>query len=133
MTSTSRIVAVLLLVSITAVACSDDAPPVEFGEGEVPSGFPGDFPIPDGAEIGSTLTDRTNTRSEFSMRVPLSLSGLTQFFSVNLVSEGYVIASSTGTQLGWTIDFTRGDLRGSLVMKVVADDVSTVVAEINNT
>lgn len=67
------------------------------------------------------------------MRVPLSLSGLTQFFSVNLVSEGYVIASSTGTQLGWTIDFTRGDLRGSLVMKVVADDVSTVVAEINNT
>lgn len=118
---------------MTAVACSDDAPAIEFGEGEIPPGFPGDFPIPDGAEIGSTLIDRTNTNSEFSMQVPLSLSGLTQFFSVNLVSEGYVVESSTGTQSAWTIEFTRGDLDGSLVMKAAAEGISTVVAEINNT
>jgi len=132
MAPTARFLIPLLALTLVGAACSDDAPAVEFGEGEVPPAFPDDFPIPEGAQIGTTLIDRVNTRSEFNMTVASVVSGAAQFFSVELVSDGYVIDSSEGTDSDWSIEFTRGDLDGSIRILLIGEGVVSATVEIND-
>lgn len=133
MTRTPRFLIPVLALTLVGAACSDDAPAVEFGEGEVPPAFPDDFPIPEGAQIGTTLIDRVNTRSEFNMTMAAVVADVAQFFSVNLVSDGYVIDSSDGTNTDWTVEFSRGDLAGSIRIQLQGEGLVSATGEINDT
>lgn len=128
-----RNLAVLAVAAAMAVAsCSSSEPEVEFGEGELPAAVPDDFPIPPGSSIGATLVDRVNTQTEVNLTVPNALSDLSRYFSVNLVSAGYVVDASSGDPLAWTIDFRRGGLRGSIEMRSRGEDAASAIVTLND-
>ena len=109
-----------------------DGDQVVFGEGEPPPAFPVDFPIPAGAVIGTTLIDRLNHRSEMTMQIGGVLDGAVQNLTIGLVSQGYVITTSEGTDDSWTIAFMRGELRGEVVFQAVGG-FTQAVASVNRT
>lgn len=130
--------AVLLLVvwvlALVAVGCGgDDAgEPIVFGEGEVPSSVPGDLPIPPGAVVGSTMVDRVNHRTEFALTLAQEADAVVQYYTVNLVSAGFVVDSSAGDPLGsWRIEFSRGELRGGIVIQPGGSGLAAVVVSLN--
>jgi hypothetical protein len=128
------LVVLLLAALVFTAACSDDdSEPVEFGEGEIPSAFPDDFPVPGGASIGATLVDRINNRSEFSFQVRAALPTMMQFFTFELVNEGYVVDSSDGDAEIWEIAYSRDDLMGTIVLRPAGADLSQGVASVNGT
>jgi hypothetical protein len=138
----SRVVAplrtlVVLLVVLTAACGGGSDPtldtsngPIIVGSGEVPPGFPDDFPIPGDAVIGSTLIDTVGFRSEMSLQIPAEMNAAVQFFSLGLVNEGYVVESSTGSETSWTIEFSKGELEGTVVV-VPIQETSQAVATVN--
>jgi hypothetical protein len=126
------LVLVVLTMSFAAASCGDDGgEPITFGEGEIPSAFPDDLPVPPGAVIGSTLVDRVNHRSEYALAVPLDVTATIQFYLVELVNAGYVVETSEGTGSLWTITYSRGDLAGDLSMQPQGTGATHVVASIN--
>lgn len=132
MGSPRNFVILVVAIGMAVASCSGSDPEVEFGEGELPPAVPNDFPIPSGASIGATLIDRVNTQSEVNLTVPTSLSDLSQYFSVNLVSAGYVVDASTGDSLSWTIEFRRAGLRGSIEMRSRGEEASSAVVTLND-
>jgi len=105
----------LLLTALLAAGCGDDdGEPIVTGEGEIPSSFPSDFPLPDGARIGSTLVNRPQHYSEFVVAVPLGLDDTVRFFQFALVERGYVVDSLEGSVTLVTIEYSRGDLTGEI-------------------
>ena len=128
-------VAALAALMVLAAGCGDDTPastdPVVFGEGEVPGSVPRDFPIPDGAVIGSTLVDHINNRTEVEIRMRFDLATTEQFFNVELVNVGYLVPTSRDTGLGlWEMEFIKGDLLGTIIIRDLGDVVQAVV-EVN--
>ena len=129
--------AALLALTLVVTACGDDDEPagtteaVTFGEGEIPSSVPEDFPIPAGAEIGNTLVDRINNNTEFSLTIRSDPTTAVQFFQVGLVNQGYVVESSDGNQTLWEITFSKGEaLTGSVVFTAPADDLVAAVVSL---
>ncbi len=136
------LVAAALLVTAAFVgACDGDGdgdgddggtgPVVSFGQGSVPDQFPEDFPLPPGAVIGSTLVDGRNVKTEMELRVRQDIADVAQFFTVNLVSSGFVIDSSSQEGTRWTMDFRRDRLTGSLVITSPTTGVSQAVVTLN--
>jgi hypothetical protein len=107
------------------------APAVTLGEGEIPDPVPGDFPVPDGAVVGSTRIDRANHRTEFTLSVPRAVRGVTQYYLVNLVSAGYVVVSSAADDASWNIVFSRGTLRGTVLIEPAGSGAAVAVVSIN--
>ena len=125
---------VVLAFSLLAGACSDDAPTgVVFGDGEVPETVPEDFPIPEGANIGSTLIDYDNDIAEMAMIIPAAIPAVVAYYETNLPTAGYTITSSAGTQAEWTIEFNDNDVAGSVVMRVGGPDLTSAVARFTAT
>ncbi len=133
---TAALVAAVVLVG----ACDDDGdggdgtgtgPVVSFGEGSVPDQFPEDFPLPPGAVIGSTLVDGRNVKTEMELRVRQEMADVAQFFTVNLVSNGFVIDDSSQDGTRWTLEFRRDRLTGSLVITSPSAGVSQAVVTLN--
>jgi hypothetical protein len=139
----------LVALVLTAAGCGDDGPdatgntsvaptctvsgsdPVTFGEGEIPSSIPGEFPVPDGAVVGSTLVDRVNHRSEFAFTLGQDATVVVEYYTVNLVSSGFVVDSSEGDTVSWRIEFSREGLRGDMVIQPEGSGLSAVVASFN--
>ena len=147
-----RLLVTLALGALVAAsaACGDDHPdgtgqttsgvptcevggdePVAFGEGEIPASVPDDLPMPGGAAVGSTMVDRVNHRTEFAFTVAMDITQLVQYYTVNLVSEGFVVDSSQGDALTWQIRFSRGDLRGEIVMQPGGTGLAAGVVGLN--
>ncbi len=126
-------IAVFTLLGVVA-ACGDDGTGttsgtgVVFGEGEMPPAFPEDFPIPPNAVIGSTLINPVNHRSEMSLQIDAEITAAVQFFNVGLVNQGFVVESSEGSPITWTITFSRGELTGDIVFQTQGDVSQAVVA-----
>ncbi len=127
----------LLAALLVGGACGDSSGggstdgSIVFGTGEVPEPIPDDFPVPNGAVIGSTLVDGVNTRTEFEMRVAQDQADVAQFFTVNLVNSGYVVDDSRLENNRWTIDFRRNALRGSIAITSPDVGLSQIVVEMN--
>lgn len=125
----------LLLLSAVAVlagllaACSDE--PVTAGEGEIPGSVPDDFPVPPGVVVGTSVVDRTNHRTEFRLSTPEQLTRVVRFFTVSLVERGYVVNDLGGDATGWTIEFSRDILRGTVLVEPGEPGETTVVVSIN--
>ena len=136
MSTSRRIVLVLALCSLAlgAAGCGGDGggEPIVFGEGEIPSPVPDDLPIPPGAVVGSTMVDRVNHRTEFAMTLAQEATAVVQYYTVNLVSAGFVVDSSAGDPLGnWRIEFSRGELRGSIVIQPGGPGLAAAVVSLN--
>jgi hypothetical protein len=136
MSTSRRIVLALALCALAlgAAGCGggDGGEPIVFGEGEVPSSVPDDLPIPPGAVVGSTMVDRVNHRTEFAMTLAQEATAVVQYYTVNLVSAGFVVDSSAGDPLGnWRIEFSRGELRGSIVIQPGGPGLAAVVVGLN--
>ncbi len=104
---------------------------VTFGEGEIPASVPDDFPVPDGVLVGSTMVDRANHRSEFAFTLAQEATAVVEFYTVSLVSAGFVVDSSAGDTVSWRIEFSRGELRGDMVIQPGGAGLSAVVASFN--
>ncbi len=131
------LLAALLVVGAVG-ACGDDepgdgtgGPEVSFGEGAVPDQVPEDFPIPPGAVVGSTLVDGINTKTEMELRVREEIADVAQFFTVNLVSNGFVIDDSNSDGSRWTLEFRRNGLAGSVVITSPSPGVSQAIVTLN--
>jgi hypothetical protein len=130
--------AALLALALVVSACGDDEPAatteaITFGEGVIPDSVPEDFPIPAGAEIGNTLVDRINHKTEFSLTIRSDPTSAVQFFQVGLVNQGYVVESSDGNQTLWEITFSRGQgLTGSVVLTAPTDELVAAVVSVSS-
>ncbi len=139
MTTERLLVTAALVVSVAFVgACDGDGngggstePVVSFGEGSIPDQFPEDFPLPPGAVIGTTLVDGRNAKTEMELRMRQEIADVAQFFTVNLVSSGFVIDSSSQEGTRWTLEFRRDRLTGSLVITSPNAGVSQAVVTLN--
>lgn len=127
--------ALVTLLGSTA-ACGGDSTldtagdPVVFGEGERPPAIPDDFPIPANAVIGSTMIDRINHRTEMALQVGSDLEATVRYFSVGLVSQGYVVGTSQGSATSWRIAFSQGELHGEIDF-TAAGSATQVLVSVN--
>ena len=104
---------------------------VTFGEGEIPASIPDDFRVPDGVVVGSSRVDSSNHRSEFAFTRAQEATSVVEFYTVSLVSSGFVVDSSAGDTVSWRIEFSRGELRGGMVIQPGGSGLSAVVASFN--
>lgn len=131
MTARRRLLLLLAaaLVACLLAACSDE--PVTEGEGKIPGSVPDDFPIPAGAVVGATRVDRVNHRTEFRLEVPDDSTRVARFFTLSLVERGYVVDDSGGDAGRWSIEFSRGILRGMVVVEAVGPGEATALVSLN--
>lgn len=119
-------IALILLVAVLGAACdSGDArsektqPPVpdlEFGEGVVPFTVPDDFPLLRSAEVGATMMDGVNGRTEMSVIFPASVPSVVEFYESALPGAGFDVSESQVSGSGWEIRFTRNDVDGHILL-----------------
>ncbi len=89
-----------------ATTTVDPAARVIFGSGSVPETMPTEFPIPDGAVIGSTLIDRNRDLTEMIVRVTSDVAALTDFYATNLPGRGFTVDFSEKEGAGWKLEFS---------------------------
>ncbi|MFH1329967.1 MAG: hypothetical protein ABIJ48_04855 [Actinomycetota bacterium] len=128
-----RIILVVALCALAALVagCGGDDEPITFGEGKIPASVPSGFPVPDGAVVGSTLVDRVNHRTEFALTLRQDATAVVQYYTVSLVSAGYVVDFSEGDTFTWRIEFSRGELRGSLIIQPGGSGLAAAVVSLN--
>jgi hypothetical protein len=127
--------AIATTMLVAFAACGDDAvptstEPITFSEGSIPDSVPDDFPIPDGAVIGTTMVDRVNNRTEFRITWRTDPTSAVQFFELGLVNRGYVVESSEGNQALWTLTFANGELTGQIVFSAPQNDLVAAVVSL---
>jgi len=137
-----RMMVTIVTIAVVVGACGDGggaANPtattaavgdVVFGSGEIPDGFPGDFPIPDSATIGSTLVDRAASRYEVLMVLPAEQSAAIVYFETNLPSTGYDIVGSGFDGAEWRFQFEGDSASGGLFIKAEDSGVTTVAVDL---
>jgi len=133
-----RAMASLLLFVFVVAACGDDTVTTDagqeviFGEGEIPATVPDGFPVPASGVIGSTMIDRINHKTEFSVQMAAGSTPVAQFFEVELVNRGYVVTSSMAlSESVWQIQFILGELAGVVSITSVTTALSQVIVTLN--
>ena len=132
-----RFTAILVACLMLLGACSDDeavsgtTEAVVFSEGSIPGSVPENFPIPDGAVVGTTLVDKINNRTEVRLTIQSDVTSVIRSFEVGLVNQGYVISSSDGNATEWTITFSDGELRGTVFTTSQAERIAISVISVN--
>lgn len=127
-------VPLLALVLLAAACGGDGGEPIVYGEGEIPSAFPDDFPVPPGARIGSTLVNRPQHYSEFSLTTTSSLDEVARFFLFELFEDGYVVdVADEASAVLFTIEFSKGDLEGTVNLSARSSGATQAAVKINRT
>ncbi|MCH7585361.1 MAG: hypothetical protein IH941_09430 [Acidobacteria bacterium] len=132
-----RVATAVLALLLVGVACGDDGgvtgstEAITFGEGTIPDSVPGNFPIPDGSVVGTTLVDKINNRTEFRLTIRAETTATIRFFQVGLVNQGYVINSSEGNAAEWTLIFSDGELRGTIFTTPQGQGLTSSVISLN--
>ena len=93
-----------------------DPSAVEVGRGAIPETMPAEFPVPPDAVVGETSVDRGRSTTVVHLVMAASIEEAAGFFTVGLVSGGFVVQRSGEQGEGWEIRFSRLDLRGTVVM-----------------
>jgi hypothetical protein len=141
--SERRLAAVALIIALGVAACGgDDADPagtagttavagsVVFGEGEIPDGFPEDFPIPEAATVGSTLRDPVRNRYEVVLFLPSDRDAAVVFFELNLRNAGYEIVASGAEGPEWRVAFERDDTEGDVLIRLENTGITTAAIDL---
>jgi hypothetical protein len=113
-----------------AVACGDvvGGEPIE---GRIPRSVPDGFPVPADGVISEAAIDPENHRTEFTVTVESDQLSLIQFFTIELVSQGYVIDGSAGVDDStWEIEFSQEELFGTILI-TDGDGLSRAVVTMN--
>lgn len=136
-----RLLVLVVVLGITAVGCSDAAPPatslapangdVVFGEGELPATFPENFPLPAGSVVGSTMVVARSGLTEVLVRADMEPGAVASFFDESLGGAGLTIGSSAADGDGWRIEFSDGSAKGTIEISVVAPAISEMVIRYN--
>jgi len=136
-----RLVTLILSLALFGAACSssttivtgteapsttttDPAASVVFGSGSVPETMPTEFPIPEGAVIGSTLIDRNRDLTEMIVRVPADIEALTDFYDTNLPGRGFTVDSSAKEGAGWKLEFSSPAGAGAVEITIGGQGLS---------
>lgn len=141
MKRTVLLVGVFAMMALVLASCGDDADNtttttttataatgggnVVFGEGELPEGFPADFPIPEGANIGSTLV--TDSRTEVALVAPDSIENVAAFYEAELPGVGYEVVSVEANR----ITFTDTGIEGTVGMTAANPTLTQVVIQLD--
>jgi hypothetical protein len=80
--------------------------------------MPAEFPIPEGAVIGSTLIDRNRDLTEMMVRVSADMEALTAFYDTNLPGRGFVVGSSAKEGAGWKLEFSNSTGAGTVEITI---------------
>lgn len=129
-----RTVAFVGLLAVVLVGCGGNGggDPVRFGEGRVPDSVPDGFPVPPRAVIGATMVDTINHRTEFTVNVESDSLLLIQFYTIELVNQGFVIDRSGGlSDTTWEIVFSRNEVAGSILISSGGGGLSSAVVSLN--
>ncbi|HSM02745.1 MAG TPA: hypothetical protein VK960_09960 [Acidimicrobiia bacterium] len=122
-----------LILFLSLLACGGDDQGVRFDEGRLPSSVPRDFPLPPASTIGETLVDTAHDRTEFSLAIESDLPSVVQFFTIELVNQGYLIDRSQSlSQTTWRLSFQRGDLTGEILVSSDGGGASQAVVSMGN-
>jgi hypothetical protein len=108
-----------------------DGQGVVFGSGTIPSSVPSDFPIPDGAVVGSTMVDHVNDRSEFRLDLAQDASAVVEFYTTNLAAAGYAVSSAPGDPTTWDLRFSKDALAGQIIIQSSGSNLAVVVVSVN--
>ena len=134
----ARVLLALGLCIVVATACGDDGesggPQIEFFDGVVPSTVPDDFPLPDAAIPGAALVNSgvDPVFTEVTMRIPAPRESVFAYFQANLPLREYSLGSVNDHLGRLTIEFTKGDLSGTLdLQEEISIQVTTVVLKLN--
>ncbi|MEX1207844.1 MAG: hypothetical protein WEE36_04440 [Acidimicrobiia bacterium] len=121
---------VLVGLLTIAVACGDDGGGEPIEE-RIPRSVPDGFPVPADGVISDAAIDPQNHRTEFTITMGSDSLSLIQFFTIELVSQGYVIDRSAGVDDStWEIEFSQGDLLGTILI-TDGDGLSRAVVTMN--
>lgn len=107
---------------------------MQFNEGRIPDSVPSDFPIPARAVVGATMVDTVNHRTEFTLNIDSDSLAVIQFFTIELVNQGYVIdRSSSLDQATWEIVFSRNEVAGTILIVSDGGGLTQTVVSMNVT
>jgi hypothetical protein len=112
------------LLVATAASCGDDG---DSGSGGLPEAVPADFPLPADAEVLGSSFDAAANRAEFTIEAEEEMTVHVTFFTLELVSRGYVVERSVGTPEGWLVEYRRGELDGTISLSRIGDATRAVV------
>jgi hypothetical protein len=115
----------------TTTTAASDGQGVVFGNGVIPSSVPSDFPIPEGAVVGSTMVDHVNDRSEFRLDLAQDAGAVVEFYTTNLASAGYAVSSAPGDPTTWDLRFSKDALAGQIIIQSSGSNLAVVVVSIN--
>ncbi len=93
--------------------------------GVIPDEIPDDFPLPPEAAVGESTVEGATVTVELTTSG--TLADAVSRYTVGLVSAGFVVEESSAAGEGWRIAFSRGDLRGTIDLAVVAIGVESLV------
>jgi hypothetical protein len=109
----------------TSTSVSGTDQDLVFGRGEVPDTVPADFPIPEQAQIGATLVNRSTGLTEMVVTYPANVPEVAANYETNLEALGYTVESSSGTDTQWSITFSRDDLSGDITLSSAGTSLSS--------
>lgn len=120
-----------LIGLLTMVAgCGDDAGMGTI-EGRLPPSVPSGFPVPADGVISDAVIDRDNHRTEFTVTVESDSLSVIQFFTIELVSQGYVIDGSARVDDStWEVAFSQEELAGTIRI-IDGDGLTRAVVTMN--
>jgi hypothetical protein len=124
----------LALAALLAItfACGGSVDQVQNGQGRIPGSVPDDFPVPTQAVVTESVVDAANHRTEFTLEVASDSLGLLQFFTIELVSQGYVIDRSMRLdEETWEVVFSRNEVAGSILIMSDGGGHSLAVVSMN--
>ena len=97
----------------------------------MPAVVPDGFPVPADFTLVATSGDPNAHLTVVEMDTALGMTDAVRFFSVGLVSGGYVIDRSVADGRGWEMEFSRGDFGGSIRFTAGQGSATRVVLSVN--
>jgi hypothetical protein len=88
---------------------------------------PEDFPLPADGTVVESAFDAPANRAEFTVEAAGEMTVHVTFFTLELVSRGYVVERSVGTPEGWLVELRRGDLDGTIRLSELGDATRAVI------
>lgn len=147
----ARILLVVALVAVALSACSDEGGGTTttaatstsidptttavsgdfvFGSGELPDGFPEDFPVANGATIDATLVNTSTGFMEVAFIVPADVDVTALFFEQNLQARDYEYDASQPDESRWSFTFSKGDVAGTIAVATASAGISRATVTI---
>ena len=136
-----RVLAVVV-VELIGAACSDtegttttggvsSADDVVFGEGELPETIPGEFSLPTGSAIGSTMVVTKTGFTEVIVRISAEPGISAEFFNQSLAAGGFAVDRSEADGAGWAIEFSLGSAKGTIDLTEPVQGITQAVVRYN--